>query len=229
MALVFTSTATSTAWATSVTPPLTFTAMSIGTASADRVVIATIGVDGNATNGVISGVTIGGVTATKRSFVDANANGFGTYIYEAAVPTGTTANVVISCNGFPSGIACALGIITGGASFSAQTTAAYAAVADPHGLTTTVPANGVGIFLTLVDRTTTPSYTNATGYANIDHSGNSASDLLAASTTNNSPSFTGANFFGLQKVAATWGVSAPTTIPNKSYQANYTIKRASYH
>lgn len=204
--LTFTATDVATAWQTGITPPATFTNMAAGSASSDRILVAVIAVEGNALNGIISAVTIGGVVATKNSFIDSGAAGQGVYIYSAPVPTGTTATVIIACTGFPSGIGVALGKITGSATtaFSAQNTVGPSAVADPHSITTTVPANGVGIVGVNVDRALTPSWTNATGDANITEVGGGALALLMAHTANNSPSFTGANGFSLAIVAATY-------------------------
>jgi len=170
-------------------------------------VAVVITVDGNASNGVISAVTIGGNSATKAVGIDPGAAGQGDYIYYLKVTTGTTANIVISCNGFPGGIGIAVGTITGSATttFSASNTVGPSAVADPHSLTTTVPSNGIGIVGVIVDRATTPTWTGATGDANITEVGGNAMALLMAHTTNNSPSFTGANNFNLTMVAATFG------------------------
>jgi hypothetical protein len=74
-----------------------------------------IAVDGTATNGVVSGVTIGGSAATQAVKIDPTATVKGVYIYYLKVTTGTTANIVVSCSGFPGGIGIAVGAITGSA------------------------------------------------------------------------------------------------------------------
>jgi hypothetical protein len=57
----------------------------------------------------------------------------------------------------------------------------------------------------IVDRAITPTWTNATGDANITEPSGNLEAILMAHTTNNSPSFTGANNFSLEMVAATFG------------------------
>lgn len=205
--LTYTATAVATAWQTSVSPPATFTAVAIGTASSDRIVVVSITVDGNASNGVISGVTIGGSGAAKAVGIDPTVAGQGVYIYSLLVTSGTTANIVISCSGFPSGIGISVGNIKGSATATVNATNSVgpSTVADPHSLTTVVPANGVGVVAAIIDRAITPSWTNATGDANISEVSAGAMSLQQAHTTNNTPSFTGANNFQLAMVAATWG------------------------
>jgi hypothetical protein len=207
--LTFTPTATATAWQTSISPPATFSSVSIGTASSDRVVVVVISVDGNATNGVISGVSIGGSTATQAAKLDPTGTIKGVYIYYLKVTTGTTANIVISCSGFPSGIGIAVGIITGSATTALGTPATSdqwtTPQADPHSITATVPTNGVGVVAVTVDRAITPVWINATADAHTNEGAGNALDLLMAHTTNNSPSFTGANNFGVLMASAPFG------------------------
>ncbi len=92
----------------------TFTALAIGTASADRRVVAAIG---HKQNVAITAVTIGGITATKQTAAaetnttpDARAE-----IWSAWVPTGTTADVVIAAGSTDSNaVNIALFAVTGG-------------------------------------------------------------------------------------------------------------------
>lgn len=71
----------------------TFAAMSFGTASADRYLIAGF-IGGVTTVRTVSSVTIGGVTATELYYVANGATAAAFYI--AAVPTGTSGDVVIT-------------------------------------------------------------------------------------------------------------------------------------
>lgn len=74
----------------------TITNMPIGTAAADRLVFVGIElVDGNSASAFITGVTIGGVTAAALAD-NVDSSGGQSVIYWAAVPTGTTANVVMT-------------------------------------------------------------------------------------------------------------------------------------
>lgn len=100
----------------------TFAGQSIGTASNDRVVIVTVGSRANDSKD-ITGVTIGGVTATqvvRALYVGAGVECAA--IYAATVPAGTTADIVVTFSG-PM-IRCAIGIFvkTGSTGVSASDT-----------------------------------------------------------------------------------------------------------
>ena len=76
----------------------TFTAASIGTASADRIVYvcAACVLSGGTLAQTISSVTLGGTTMTKIVGADAPANSCG--IWALAVAAGTTANIVVTAS-----------------------------------------------------------------------------------------------------------------------------------
>lgn len=85
------------------TTTFTFTNRAVGTAAADRKVI--VGVYSRISSGTtlaVSGMTIGGITAnlvtgTNNTLID-GATSSHTSIWEADVPTGTTATVVVTMN-----------------------------------------------------------------------------------------------------------------------------------
>jgi hypothetical protein len=84
----------------------TFSSMGIGTADADRKVLAVFATFDTATI-VVSSVTIGGVSASlvaSNVFSDTER---GIYVYEASVPTGTTADVVVNFTATQITVACA--------------------------------------------------------------------------------------------------------------------------
>ena len=78
--------------------PYTFTDKPIGTAAANRTVVVGVVayIDGG---GVVSGVTIGGITATEKAV--AHGGGADASIWEADVPAGTTATIVVTMTGTP--------------------------------------------------------------------------------------------------------------------------------
>lgn len=95
--------AAATTWAESPTAPVTsdnpndphtFSGFDIGTAAADRVVVAVIGW-GFSVGSTISGVTIGGVSASAAGSPANASSSNRVAIYYAVVPTGTTADVVV--------------------------------------------------------------------------------------------------------------------------------------
>lgn len=77
----------------------TFSSVSIGTPSPNRLVIVCIGNNSKSAGKSISGVTIGGVTATAavNNFQTGPIQGIG--IWYAVVPTGTTGNIAITFSG----------------------------------------------------------------------------------------------------------------------------------
>lgn len=75
----------------------TFASRSLGAADADRLILVCASTRANNT---ISGVTVGGVTATLLVETTYSANGQ-VAIYLAAVPSGTTGDVVVSSAGTP--------------------------------------------------------------------------------------------------------------------------------
>ena len=84
----------------------TFTGASIGTAAGDRRVIASITASGGASGTTIDTVTIGGVTATLST---SRFNGTMSAIHAIAlVPTGTTADIVVTHSGAKS--RCTVGV-----------------------------------------------------------------------------------------------------------------------
>lgn len=75
----------------------TFFGMDIGSAAADRIVI--VGVGQPALNGhSITGVTIGGIAATL-AVQDSTFSNHNDAVYYASVPTGTTADIVVTMDG----------------------------------------------------------------------------------------------------------------------------------
>lgn len=74
----------------------TFTSQAIGTASATRVVIVGVFCSSGGSP-VISTVTVGGISATSANTLASSLRTVG--VYTAPVPTGTTANIVVTMTG----------------------------------------------------------------------------------------------------------------------------------
>jgi hypothetical protein len=94
---------------------VTFSGIAIGTASADRVVLALVTMQLDATFGATC--TIGGITATKLQEVynTTAAPDIGCAIYAALVPTGTTANIVVTVSAGDGVVGISTVAMTGGA------------------------------------------------------------------------------------------------------------------
>lgn len=132
----------------------TYLAQSIGAAAADRVVVVCVGNETGFTNGGVSGVTIGGVAATKV-ITSAPALDYAS-IWSLAVPTGTTADVVITTPGVWDLNGIVVGALYGAASATPAHTGIHARepVEDPQCIPSTagnvpanvtVPTNGVAV------------------------------------------------------------------------------------
>ena len=79
----------------------TFTAQSIGTAASDRFILVGVYAPANTNFGNITGVTIGGSPMTQLVQTE-DASGFSDFaVYGLSVPSGTTADIVVSLSGSP--------------------------------------------------------------------------------------------------------------------------------
>jgi hypothetical protein len=85
---------------TSSTTTQTFASFPFGTAAADREIIVFLGHNAStgSARGHVTGVTIGGITATKDEGTSASGAVHGS-IWRAAVPTGTSGSVVVTIDG----------------------------------------------------------------------------------------------------------------------------------
>jgi hypothetical protein len=122
---------------------ITYTALGIGAADPNRIIAVAIGARMGTVN-AISSVTIQGIAATLVSSSVAQVggtNGANSAIYQAAVPTGTTANVVVTYGAATqrTGVS-AYRIITG----TPTATSAATSVTNISTLSLTIPSGGSG-------------------------------------------------------------------------------------
>lgn len=116
----------------------TFAAVDIGAADADRLVVVGTGLlDNNGAN-IVSGVTVGGVTATM--VVENHHGTKDTYFWQANVPTGTTADIIVTASPDANGMGIGVAVL-----YDVNHTA-YDSVANTTG-TATVNAKAGGIVL----------------------------------------------------------------------------------
>ncbi len=85
---------------TSPTTTHTFSSKAIGTAAADRIVVVAVGAS-NSGGETVASMTIGGISATKIS--DAQNTAGTSELWAAVVPTGTTADIVVTFTGSNNG------------------------------------------------------------------------------------------------------------------------------
>jgi hypothetical protein len=140
------------------TTTYTFT-LDFGAAAGDRYLIATPSTRGSGTGAAISSVTIGGVTATEvintTALLATVYNGAAIFI--AAVPTGTSGDVVVTYANSQLRAGCGLYQVTGLSSSTAHDTATDSG-SDPLTDTIDVPAGGF-IVAVAVGEGTPPIFT----------------------------------------------------------------------
>ncbi len=119
---------------------ITWTAANIGTAASDRIVVFFW----NGDTTVASGVTIGGVTATRAVREATTFSGLD--IWYAAVPTGTTANIVITASGTMGSLMAAVGSLTGAMADPDTTGTSVTPGVNSVSLNLVVPSGGIGFW-----------------------------------------------------------------------------------
>jgi hypothetical protein len=134
----------------------TFTDVAIGTADASRIVAAMFS---HRASGTIGSVTIGGVGATLIKAQTAGTSA--AYIYAAAVPTGTTATVIITMSAGSSS-RCGLGLVSIYDASGVAASDSDSSTAEPASVTLTVPTNGVVIGYVWANSATTYTWTGLT-------------------------------------------------------------------
>ena len=141
--------------------PQTFATVSIGTAAYDRRVILAVAAGGGATVGTVTGITVGGVSATKIVEQLGAGNQTRSQIWIALVPSGTTADIILtysaSVSQFGIGVWNATGLSVNTAFASGGSTA------DPG--TATLACTGGGFCVSLAatfNLSTSLTWTNVT-------------------------------------------------------------------
>ena len=190
----------------------TFSAQAIGTASSDRYVVVGFGAESLGTTTVLSSATIGGVAATiTKQQTNVSAIDIISGLIIANVPTGTTADVVLTFNSGQLRAAISVFTMTGNSSITATATASETtATDDPQSTTLDIPASGGAIAFSFADAsssTTTWAGLTVRSDALVETvTGTSASDVFATAQTGLtiSADFSGSVGRG-SLVAAAWG------------------------
>jgi len=122
----------------------TFSNANIGVAAGDRLVVAIVGTKSQGSAGVVSSVTIGGVSAAKAAEIAGTNPEDRLSMWYLAVSSGTTSNIVVTSP--VNAYACA--IVTYNINGNINSTPSATKVdngASPNGLTISIPAVGVAI------------------------------------------------------------------------------------
>lgn len=200
--LAYVSTATDTVSRTT----YTFSGQSIGTADANRIVI--VGLVGRTATATldISSVTIAGVAATlvkKQITTSGTPTAMAVALYKAAVPTGTTGDVVVTFNEASLRAAIAVWKLV---TATAAETATAASSADPADVSLTIPSGG-GVVVFVAGSAST-SYT-PTGYTeNVDAAIGATTTIYTAGTNTTSSGATTLTADGAAPPVDPAGVSA---------------------
>jgi head-tail adaptor len=128
--------------------PIVFSDVAIGDASSDRFVV--VAIDNNSENEGPTSVSIGGVSATKAAGDASETSPTAqTSIWYANVPTGTTADVSVTCGGQTTYyLACGVYTITGASGISVYESANTEFDGFAGTFTINAPAGAVGVFIT---------------------------------------------------------------------------------
>lgn len=194
----------------------TFTSQSLGAAASDRYIL--VDVCGWSMAQTIASVTVAGVTATAliRS-VSGDAQNKVAGLFIAAVPSGTTGNIVVDFGGYTTDCSIIVGRATGLDPTPTQTgKVVFSDSADNASFSATVPTGGITIVggHSWQDTGGTPSWTNGTEVASVLVTGLGTYHEQATRTTAGSATITIANIggSGAGLVAATFQQSATNSV-----------------
>jgi hypothetical protein len=131
----------------------TYSGVAIGTASADRYVVVKIVYGGERE---IVSLTVGGVAASLV-IVSGTSTVIKTAIYIAAVPTGTTADIVVTMDYNVATLGICVGALTGANATATATYALEQGYNDPIAMALTIPAGGIMLFSVETEVANTPT------------------------------------------------------------------------
>jgi hypothetical protein len=167
----------------------TFTSQAIGTADPTRLVV--VGIGHGVSGRTVTSATIGGISATQATGAQPSGSGSNTDIWYAAVPTGTTATIVINYSGSEDRTAIAVYSVIGtGLAFSAANGTTISS-GTPTSVSTTVitPSGGVvAVAITHVGAITAITGSNLTSDISAGLPSGSSGTLLAGHDTSHSGS-----------------------------------------
>ena len=188
----------------------TFSSVAIGTASSSRIVIVFVAANYAATTTAIT-CTIGGNAATLAVANSYSGTGPTDLIFYLAVPSGTTATIVLTVAATPSPAFGYVGITVGaltGVTATPTSTATQNSqyAADPQVTTSalTVPATGFGLVVGAGGGSTATWNVGTEDYMVNSAGLNITSGYISASGSQ-TPSISGFSFAFFGMVAATWG------------------------
>ena len=174
----------------------TFSDMYLGDAYSGRSIVIAIGHFDD--NDIITGVTVGGVSATEIAAETYESGSFRpeVAIYAASYPSGTSADVVVSLNQSSNGMA--IGVWSVGGTVAAAAPPVVSTGSSSYSnVSLTIPSGGSGIFVTAAQNGDNPTITgDATKRFGLDSNSNewiSGSSITEAGSSSSSFSLGGTN------------------------------------
>lgn len=155
----------------------TFTSTAIGTAAADRLV--EVGIS-SASGVAISTVTVGGVSAVYKATAGTGAGSL-IELWQAAVPTGTTGDIVVTYGA--SNAKCGIGVAAVYGASATLSSVQTATNVDPFVLSVNSPANGLILGFCTEHTTSTKGFTWTNLTENFDVALDAATEHTAAGDT----------------------------------------------
>src|SRR3990167_7975156 len=158
----------------------TFSGRSISTASTDRKIVVSVVSQDALNNPTISSLTIGGISASQVVSLSGtpSSNDYLAALWQATVPTGTTADIVVTFTNPSSNCGIGIWAVYGAAAGAADT---GSSAADPAAVSLDIPADGIAIGAHQGSASPSFTWTNLTENfdgnvsGTINHSGASAS------------------------------------------------------
>ena len=213
--------------------PVTFTAQPIGTPSSDRLIFVCMQNFSPIDHNMVTAMTIGGVSATELANINDGLPRLESAIWWAPVPTGTTADIVLTLPGsftLPNAIGIIVYSVTGANTTTPVLASATAADPSAPSASITIPSNGELLaFSTQYESPTSvfSAWTNATVDQNRSYNdtlGNNIGLTTALSSTSGTPTVTAtwitpSNTTSLLSMLAIQAGSAPP--PQVWYPPNY--------
>lgn len=192
----------------------TFSSVTLGRASSDRVVVViAANRDTGATGDTYTTVTIGGVSATQVVATTNGGNSFGLAIYAARVPTGETGNITLAVFDTVDHTYISVYALYGLRSPTAVDTDTRVEQVSPLSFTAlAVPDDGIALALYSTVLTTGATFFTPTGLVSASNAVNVETMTYASAVGQNGATATS---------AATLGATIPTTSPVTAVAASW--------
>jgi hypothetical protein len=177
---------------------LVFPGVNIGQGQPDRYVVVALVISANLT---LTSVRAGSIELTRAVALPGIGFQFSAQVWFGKVPLDVVTDITVTSGGFIQSVSIAVGTLAGFDNIvvGATQTVPFVAAPDPHAISAPVGPGDVAVISCGIDRNmaSDPVWTNATGDARINETGQNAYGHLTAHGNSSNPSFTGAPGFGV--------------------------------